>query len=165
MMPASLLEIANNRLMDLESASQCKMAVNHQPDHVASLHLRCSYLANVSFKCDVVQKIFGEVKAIRKNPHAAAQNAKFNHFITEAVSTGDSEISEVGFGDLHFGREPVVSGAHRSIQPRVSTCIHGDHRLKTCFETERRVGLDIWSLLRHGRSVILGFRRLLRHRQ
>src|SRR5574337_654198 len=98
------------------------------------------------------------MKAIGKNQHASTQDTKLNDFIAEAVSTGDSEVTEVSFCDLHFSSEAVVGCANLSVQSGLSTDIYSNHWLQTRFEPERRVSFGIRSLLRHRRSVSLGFR-------
>src|SRR4029077_3103423 len=114
-------------------------------------------------KGDVIYKISGELEAIGKNLHAATQDAQLHDFIPEAVSTGDPQVSEVGFGDLHFSSEAIVGHANLSVQSGLSTGIHSNHWLETRFEPERRVGLGFRSLLLNRRRVGPGVRSLLRN--
>src|SRR4030095_5429281 len=151
--------------MDLESAAEREVAVHSHPRHVARLQLGGGSAANIGLKRDVVYKISGELETIAKNQHAATQDAKLPHFIPEAVSAGDSQISEVSLGDLHFSGEAIVGRANLSVQSGLSTGIHSNHWLQTRFEAERRGGLGFRSLLRNRRSVGLGVWALLRNRQ
>lgn len=117
--------------MDLESAAERKVAVHSHPRHVARLQLWGGSAANIGLKRDVVYKISGELETIAKNQHAATQNAKLHDFIPEAVSTGDSQISEVSLGDLHFRSEAIVGRANLSVNlacPLASTAITGCRR-------------------------------------
>ena len=103
---------------------------------------------------------------MHKNLHAATQDAQLHDFIPEAVSTGDPQVSEVSFGDLHFSGEAIVGHANLSVQSGLSTGIHSNHWLQTRFEPERSVGLGgVRSLLRNRRSVGSGVRSLLCNRQ
>ena len=151
--------------MELESAAEREVAVHKHAHHVASAHLGCRCPANIGLKCDVVYKISGELETIAKNQHAATQDAQFHDFIPEAVSPGNPQVSEVSLGDLHFSGEAIVGRANLTVQSGLSTGIHSNHWLQTCFEPDRRVGLSIGSLLPNRRSVGLGVRSLLRNRQ
>ena len=151
--------------MELESAAEREVAVHSQSHHVASVQLGCGCPANIGLKRDVVYKISGELETIAKNLHAATQDAQLHDFIPEAVSTGDPQVSEVGFGDLHFSREAIVGRANLNVQSGLSTGIHSNHWLQTRFEPDRSVSFGVRSLLRIFRSVGSGVRSLLRNRQ
>src|ERR1700745_1557203 len=130
--------------MDLESAAEREVTVHDYACHVASLQLGGGCPRNIGFKRDVVYKISGELETIAKNLHATTQHAQLHDFIAEAVSTGDSQISEVSLGDLHFSGETIVGRANLSIQSGLSTGIHSDHWLQTRFKPERIGWLRFW---------------------
>jgi len=125
--------------MDLESAAQCEMAIHDYARRVASLQLWCARPTNVRLKRDVVYKIPGKLEAIAENQHAATKYAQLDDFIAEAISTGDSQFSEIGLGDLHFSGEAVVRSANLFVQPRLSTRVDSNHRLEASFKPDRAV--------------------------
>src|SRR6476620_6871605 len=136
--------------MDMEYASEREVAVHNHARHIASLQLRRGRAANIRFKCDVVYKISGELETMAKNLHATTQDAQLHDFIPESVSTGDPQVSEVGFSDLHFSGEAIVGHANLSVHSGLSTGIHRNHWLQTSLEPERSVGLrGVRSLLRN----------------
>src|SRR5258708_22396288 len=110
--------------MDVETEGEREVAVHSHASHVDCLQLRCGCAANIGLKCDVVYKISGELETMAKDLHATTQDAQLDDFISEAVSTGDPQVSEVGLGDLHFSGEAIVCRAYLNIQSRLSTGIH-----------------------------------------
>jgi len=125
--------------MDLESAAQCEMAIHDYARRVTSLQLWCAGPTNVRLKRDVVYKIPGKLEAIAENQHAATKYAQLDDFIAEAISTGDSQFSEIGLGDLHFSGEAVVPSANLTVQPRLPTRVDSNHRLEASFKPDRAV--------------------------
>jgi hypothetical protein len=125
--------------MDLESAAQCEMAIHDYARRVTSLQLWRARPTNVRLKRDVVYKIPGKLEAIAENQHAATKYAQLDDFIAEAISTGDSQFSEIGLGDLHFSGEAVVPSADLTVQPRLSTRVDSNHRLEASFKPDRAV--------------------------
>src|SRR4029450_4495195 len=113
--------------MDLESAAEREVAVHSHPRHVARLQLGGGSAANIGLKCDVVYKISRELETIAKNQHAATQDAQLHHFVLEAVSPGDPQVSEISLGHLHFSGEAIVGGANLNVQSGLSTGIYRNH--------------------------------------
>jgi hypothetical protein len=148
--------------MDLESAAKREVAIHSHAHHVASAQLGCGCPSNIGLKRDVVYKISGELETIAKNQHTATQDAQVHDFISEAVSSGDPQLSEVSLGDFHFGGEAIVGRANLNVESGLSTGIHSNHWLQTCFEPDRSVGFDR-SLLRNLRSAGPGVLSLLRN--
>jgi hypothetical protein len=68
--------------------------------------------------------------------------------ISEAVSAGNPQVSEVSLGDFHFSGEAIVGPASLNIQSGLSTSIHSNHWLQTPFDSDRSVSFGVRSLLR-----------------
>ena len=68
--------------------------------------------------------------------------------ISEAVSAGNPQVSEVSLGDFHFSGEAIAGRANFTVQSGLSTSIHSNHWLQTRFDSDRSVSFGVRSFLR-----------------